>query len=169
MNTGQSLLSIGALLILSILILRINNSILVTDEILVDSKVGILANSVAVSIIEKASRKFFDAATTEGPVDIETLTTDLGPRYDEIPPDSCNDFDDFHGYTQVDTFYNSLLFFTECEVCYVEPENPDVKVTGPTWHKKLSVKTYCKPMNDISTTPADTFKISTIYSYWTFN
>ena len=63
MNTGQSLFSIGALLLLSLTVLRVNNNILLTDEVLYDSKFGIIANSIATSIIEKATTKFFDAKT----------------------------------------------------------------------------------------------------------
>ena len=47
MNTGQSLFSIGALLLLSLTVLRVNNSILITDGILQDSKLGVLATSIA--------------------------------------------------------------------------------------------------------------------------
>ncbi|MCG6913762.1 hypothetical protein LJE86_07575, partial [bacterium BMS3Abin03] len=69
MNTGQSLLTIGALLILSLTVLRVNNSILVTDNILQDSKLGVLATSVATSLMEEASKKAFD----EGSVDDAVL------------------------------------------------------------------------------------------------
>jgi MSHA pilin protein MshD len=169
MNTGQSLLSIGALLILSLTVLRVNNKILITDEVLIDSKIGILANSIGVSIIEKASRKYFDAKTVTGPpASVSDLTTSLGPKWDEIPPDSCNDFDDFNGYTQQDTFFGSVVFYSKSEVVYVNPTNPDFKVTGPTWHKKLTVKTYFRQIGEPEGTPSDTFKLSTLYSYWYF-
>jgi len=171
MNTGQSLLSIGALLILSLTVLRVNNKILITDEVLIDSKIGILANSIGVSVIEKANRKFFDASTVTGPVLVNDLTSpgSLGPRWDEFPPDSCNDFDDFNGYAQQDTFFGSVIFYSNCEVVYVNPNNPDNKVTGtPTWHKRLTVKTHWRQIGDTSETPIDTFKLSTIYSYWYF-
>jgi len=53
MNTGQSLFSIGAILLLSLTILRVNNSILITDSIMQDSKLGVLAISLAINIIGK--------------------------------------------------------------------------------------------------------------------
>ena len=68
MNTGQSLLSIGALLLLSVTVLRVNNNILTTDTVIQDSKFGILATSLATSVIEKANKKAFDANTAEDPV-----------------------------------------------------------------------------------------------------
>lgn len=63
MNTGQSLFTIGALLLLSLTVLRVNNSILVTDNILQDSKLGVLATSVATSVMEEASKKAFDESS----------------------------------------------------------------------------------------------------------
>ena len=76
MNTGQSLLSIGALLILSLTILRVNNSILITDSIMQDSKLGILSISLATSLIEEASKKAFDAASADDAVlNVSELTS----------------------------------------------------------------------------------------------
>jgi len=99
MNTGQSLFSIGALLLLSISILRVNNSILTTNTIMQDSKLGVLGISLATSLIEEANRKAFDAASAEDAVnnlgDL-TLPTSLGPALGETP-DLFNDFDDYSG------------------------------------------------------------------------
>jgi hypothetical protein len=172
MNTFQSFFSIGALFILSLIVLRVNNSILFSDTVLYDSKYGILANSIATSIVEKATRKFFDENTVLGPVPSGNLTNPnfFGPDDDETPPDECNDFDDFHGYTQKDTLYGSVVFYSDCSVVYVDPSNPDGKVPGNSrsWHKKLTVKTYWKNVGVNEPIPTDTFKVSTIYSYWYF-
>ena len=68
MNTGQSLFSIGALLILSLTVLKMNNFILANDSVMQDSKLGILAVSLATSLIEEASKKSFDANTVDNEV-----------------------------------------------------------------------------------------------------
>ena len=47
MNTGQMLLTLGALVILSLLTLRVNSSQLSTQDTMQNSKFGILAVSVA--------------------------------------------------------------------------------------------------------------------------
>ena len=88
MNTGQSLFSIGALLLLSVSILRVNNSILTTDTIMQDSKLGVLGISIATSLIEEANRKAFDAASVEDAVDnLGDLTppNSLGANPSETP------------------------------------------------------------------------------------
>jgi len=164
MNTGQSLLSIGALFLLSLTVLRVNNSILLTDSVMQDSKFGILATSLATSLIEKASKKAFDANTYSNSVSaLNELTSagGLGPGSGETAPDSCNDFDDFNGYTDSVTTLPSANFYLEAKVCYVNPNTPDVKLNTQSWHKKMTVIV-------ASTSSQDTIRLSTIYSYWHF-
>jgi hypothetical protein len=164
MNTGQMLLSIGALLLLSLTVLRVNNTILSSDSVMNESKFGVLATSLATSIIEKANKKAFDEKTVE---DIVTNVTELtaldklGKSLTEIAPDSCDDFDDFHGYTENITNLPSAEFTISCEVVYVNPNNLNGKANTQTWNKKLVVTV----TNPYST---DTLRLSTIYSYWKF-
>ena len=169
MNTGQMLLSIGAFFLLSLTVLRVNNNILATDTVMMDSKFGVLATSLATSLIEKASNKAFDANSFDNPVsDLSELTSayGLGAGDGEIPPELCNDFDDFNGYTAQITNLPSAIFDISCEVCYVNPSNPDVKSNIPTWHKKMTVTVTSPNMGDQY--QRDTIRLSTIYSYWHF-
>jgi len=169
MNTGQSLLSIGALLLLSLTILRVNNSILTTDTVMQDSKFGILATSIATSLIEKASKKAFDANTFGNAVSsLSELTpaSGLGLGSGESAPDSCNDFDDFDGYTAQITNLPSAVFNVSCQVCYVNPTNPDGKLNTQSWHKKMTVTVSSPNIGNEERT--DTIRLSTIYSYWHF-
>jgi len=162
MNTGQSLFSIGALLLLSLTVLRVNNSILITDGILQDSKLGVLATSIATSLIEEASKKAFDAASSEDAVlDLSELTSPsgLGPNSTETP-ETFNDFDDYNGYTKLDTV-NSIDFKIACTVNYVDPTNLDGFTTAKTWHKKMTVSI-------TSSLISDTLKFASVYSYWHF-
>jgi len=164
MNTGQSLLSIVALLLLSLTVLRVNNGILTSDSVMMDSKFGVLATSLATSLIEKASKKAFDANTAEDAVsNLSQLTAPngLGPSSSENPPDSCNDFDDFNGYTENITNLPSAEFDLSCEVKYVNPNNLDGVSNTATWHKRMTV-TVTSPSS------ADTIRLSTVYSYWYF-
>lgn len=164
MNSGQMLLSIGALLLLSLTVLRVNNTILQTDSVMMDSKFGILATSIATSFIEKASKKAFDANTFEDAVStLSELTpaSGLGPASGETTPETFNDFDDFNGYTEQITNLPSAIFDVSCTVCYTNPTNPDGKLTTQSWNKRMTVKVS-------SPSSQDTIKLSTIYSYWHF-
>lgn len=159
MNLGQSLFAMGALLILSLTILRMNNNILSTDETVMDSKVGILATSIGTSLIEEASKLAFDDKTKTDPVNSLTLLTPVLSLGQETPG-VFDDFDDFNNYIQHDTIY-TIPFHTQCSVTYIEPANPNTSTTNRTWHKKLTVKI----VSDFS---RDTLELSTIYSYWYF-
>lgn len=159
MNLGQSLFAIGALTILSLSILKMNNNILTTDETVMDSKIGILATSIGTSLIEEASKLAFDEKTKTDPVNNLSLLTPALSLGQETPG-VFDDFDDYNNYTQYDTIY-TIPFRTECSVTYIEPSNPDGTTSNPTWHKKLKVKI----STDFS---QDTIELSTIYSYWYF-
>ena len=176
MNTGQSLFSIAALLLLSLTVLRVNNNILYSDEVLYDSKYAMMANSIATSILEKAGRTRtngqsmnFDENTILSQLFDSTqltpatlLTTESG----EVTEDQFDDFDDYNGYTQEDVYYGSVTFYSRCEVCYIMPNNPDVKLNNFSWHKKLSVSVTWRQNNKPIGFVIDTVKQSTIYSYW---
>lgn len=165
MNTGQSLFSIGALLLLSLTILRVNNSILSTDTVMQNSKFGILATSIATSVIEKASKKFFDSNVTEDPVFVTTAFTapgSLGHAWNEVPPDNCNDFDDFKGYKDTVDNLRSDIYYVSCDVYYINPLDPETKSNVQTWHKRMTVTV--KPKSDTT----NVFELSSIYSYWHF-
>lgn len=162
MNTGQMLISIGALLLLSMTVLRVNNTILQTDSVMMESKFGILATSISTSLIEKASKKAFDANTFEAAVsNLSGLTAvnALGPDIGETTPENFNDFDDFDGYAEQITNLPSAVFDVSCEVCYINPTNPDRKLNTQSWHKKMIVKVS-------SPSSQDTINLSTIYSYF---
>jgi hypothetical protein len=177
MNTGQSLFSIGALLMLSLTVLRVNNTILSSDVVMRDSKLGILAVSLGTSLIEEANKKAFDAVTADdGITDVSLLTSPsgLGPAFGELPAD-FNDFDDYNKYVKLDTIFTMInigsttiidtnryvIFKDSCAVCYVEPTNIDGKIMAKTWHKKMTVFISSPSM-------IDTIKISKVFSYWNF-
>jgi MSHA pilin protein MshD len=162
MNTGQSLLSIGALVLLSLSVLRVNNGILSSGAVLQDSKIGVLATSLGTSLIEEANRKAFDAISVDDAVtDISSLTSpySLGAGYWETP-ETFNDFDDYNNYVKADTVHNIDLLIS-CKVNYVDPVNIDGIVMTRTWHKKITVDITSSFMRD-------TLKFSSIYSYWHF-
>ncbi len=165
MNTGQSLFSIGALLILSLTVLKMNNFILANDTVMQDSKLGILAVSLATSLIEEASKKSFDANTVDTEVTACSLLTNypLGRGAGEIQDSSqtFNDFDDYDGYHYHYDYLPAAEYDLYCNVYYVQSNAPETKVGYRTWNKKMDVIVTSKSMQD-------TVVMSTIYSYWHF-
>ncbi|GAB4297120.1 MAG: hypothetical protein Kow0098_21010 [Ignavibacteriaceae bacterium] len=158
------LLSLGAILLLSMLTLRVNTNQLTTEETMVNSKMGLMAISLANSYIEEANKLAFDEATVDefvdniGPL---TGTGNLGPAVGEYYPD-FNDFDDFNDFFTIDTVQIGTveeLFQISCTVHYIQPENPDQISLKKTYHKRINVTVSHPSMTDAIT-------ISSIFSYW---
>ena len=163
MNTGQMLLTLGALILLSTLTLRVNTSQLTTQETMQNSKFGVLAVSVASSVIEEASEKAFDQNTVgEFVSSLSGLTpaAGLGPGGGETH-DNFNDFDDFNGYKDTITDMPSAIYNVSCVVNYVDPDIEGFISNNRTWHKQLTVKVTSPSM-------ADTIQMTKIFSYWKF-
>ena len=179
MNTGQTLITIGAMLLLAVVILRVNTGFLHTRENLDVSKYYILATSLANSLLEEASDKGFDETTLASPSRLLrnlTIIDGLGP---DIIPDSgraeihdrleFDDFDDYDGYTMSvapDSNLPATLFLLECKVDYVTIDNPNVASSIPTWHKRLKVNVFIPELSETDYT--DSLSFSKIFSYWYF-
>ncbi|MFW9930828.1 MAG: hypothetical protein ACFFD1_15675 [Candidatus Thorarchaeota archaeon] len=173
MNTGQSMLAIGAIILLSVITLRINNNLATSNDIMMQSKFGILATSLAQSFIQDASGKTFDSNTTGGKtVNSTTLLTasdELGPEGTEKYP-NFDDFDDYNDFDTTITDLPSAIYYLQCKVCYVDPNNVNVVSSAPTWSKKITV-TVTSLISKDTTNLASKNKIvlSSIYSYWYSN
>lgn len=140
MNTGQTLITIGALVLLSMTILRINTGFLSTNSVLQATKTSVFAVSYATSTMEKANSLAFDSATdTTSLTNVNQLTNvaSLGPETGETV-DTFDDFDDYNNYFAQDSLELNGYYETRCYVSYVEPTNPDVSVNYRTWHKNCS-------------------------------
>lgn len=166
MNTGQMMITIAALLLLSVVILRVNNSFLSTNTVVNQTKYDVMAVSLGTSIIEEASSKAFDTYTRNNSVtSVSSLTSpySLGPGSGEVYP-NFDDFDDFNGYTRNtsnDTTFLSANFTARTVVDYVTPTNPNTTSYIRTWHKRLRVTVTSPSM-------PDTVRLSTIFSYFYF-
>jgi MSHA pilin protein MshD len=167
MNTGQMMLTLGALMILALIVLRVNNGFLTTNSTLLDSKLGVLATSVATSVIEEATGKAFDHNSDSTSIsDLTKLTSTMGPETGETYPD-FNDFDDYDGFHKVDNSMPSAEFHIDCVVNYISDTNLDGKSSSRTWHKKLTVFVSSPSMLGQDDVP-DTISMSAVYSYWYF-
>jgi hypothetical protein len=141
MNTGQSFLSIGALLLFSLVSLNFNSSVLSNTTIEVENKVYLTAFSLADDLIEEIKQKAFDAATIDFPTtDPSTLTAanDLGHGWWEIYPD-YNDIDDYHGFVDMVSTPHAEGYEITCVVQYADGDDPDQVVSTQTFYKKVTV------------------------------
>ena len=172
MNTGQTMLTIVAMMLLSTVILTVNRGFLTTNTTMSENRIDILGVSLANSIIEDATSLAFDENTVSASITSTaslTPSASLGIDNSESAsnPKSFDDFDDYNCYKstpKLDTINvpgssASIFFRTYCRVDYVNGNSPDNVSTSPTFHKRLSIKLFSPGMTD-------TIRLSTIYSYW---
>lgn len=173
MTTAQTLLSIGAIMLLTFLILRFNSIQITSSEAAYNAKFGIVANSLANSLIEEAKDKVFDEVAFDTNKVIlsasdfsPTANTNMGKEIGEVYP-NFDDFDDYNNLFVLDTLSltnpttgRATPFEIRSTVNYVSDTAPDVKSGSKTYHKKLTVAVYSSAM-------IDTVKITTVFSFWT--
>jgi hypothetical protein len=141
MNTGQSLLGIGALLMFSLVSLNFNSTVLQNTTVEVENKVYLTAFSLADDLIEEIKQKAFDAATIDFPTtNPESLTGpyNLGHGDWENYP-NYNDIDDFNGFVKAVSAPHAENYNVSCVVRYVDGDNPDNVVWTQTFYKKVIV------------------------------
>lgn len=144
MGNVQSLLSLGAMLILALSSLNFNETVLNHSTTEMENKVVLTAFSLADDLIEEIKVRAFDAATVEFPTNNPaslTSASSLGKGWWETYPD-FNDIDDF------DWFYDHPMnisaphaenYKIQCRVRYVDADNPDKVVYAQTFYKKATV------------------------------
>ena len=174
MNTGQMLITIGAIFLLATVILTVNKGLLSSNSVMINNRYDIISASLATSMIERATSKAFDEKSDTLGLKLTTELTqsnalglDAGESIND--PNSFDDFDDYNCYKttpktdtlQLEGSGKQIIFYTNCQVNYVTANNPETITTGRTWHKRMIVKVYSSGIED-------TVKLSTVYSYWYF-
>jgi len=168
MNTGQTLLSIFALVLLGTTIITVNRMYTQHGTVLEHTEIGIYATSLAMSIVEEASGQHFDDATVADAVTTtSSLTTpaSLGPEAGEttVPASTTlfNDFDDYNNLTMGVRVAGIDSFTVKASVYYINDTLPAVKSTTRTWFKRMDVSVF-------GSATSDTIKTSYIFSYFNF-
>ena len=165
MNTGQMIMTLGAMMLLSVIMLRVNTANLANESIRDDAQYGVLATSIATSIIEEAQSKAFDEKTdTMNVTALTQLSSVLGPETGETES-TFDDFDDYNGFTKRDSTMPSAIFDISCQVVYVTADNIEGSTSNRTWNKKIIV-TITRPVSADSSELA--LRTSSIFSYWYF-
>jgi hypothetical protein len=163
MNTGQTVLTIVAIVLLGTNVVSVNRTFIQHGAVLQQTEIGIFGISLATSLVEEAQGKAFDkysltgclAATTEcTPVD--SLGRDAGEtRF------TFDDFDDYNNLRDTVNIPDVDKFFRWARVVYVDSTNPNLERSYRTFSKKLTV--YVK-----GTSANDTLQMSYLFSYWSF-
>jgi len=178
MNTGQTLLTIGALMILSLAVYNINKLLLNCDFALSENRYRLEALSMLTSYIEQTSQYYFDEASTDTTSQKSlqdfTLPAQLGLESNDY--NSIDDFDDLHQYVKIDTGRSGVVYKNYFEVEYVKLQGTSIIPSDEReYHKRMIIFTtdsYNPPLlykYANGEKVRDTLKVSFVHSYWFYN
>ncbi len=154
--SDEMLLTLGAIVLLSIFVLSSNTVILNNDEIIQNNEFAITAISIGQSLIDEAKLKEFDKISNLDDVSKCTNANELGPELGEkinfidkynyaikgFASDTCfHDFDDYNGYNRIVNTPRLGNYRVKVEVKYADEINPD-----PSNDPTSGTKTFCKRM-----------------------
>ena len=178
MRSGQTLITMGALALLSLAVLNVNKTLTYCDVSLAQNRYRLEALSLLTSYIEQASQQFFDEASTDTSsaknISDFSLPSNLGFEYNDNY--TIDDFDDYNNYTKLDTGRSGVIFRGTFKVEYVKLSGTSVITsTEREYHKRMTIfitDAYNPPLlyryqngNRIR----DTLRISFVQSYWFYN
>ena len=178
MNTGQMMLTTLAIVLLGTTVITVNRSSLQHGTILQQTQIGVYGISLATSIVEEASGRAFDQKTFNAAVSLPgSMSSTLGPESGETTsPVSTilfNDFDDYNNLVMPMNVPGVDSFTVKTSVYYVNETAPEVKVTGPTFYKRMDVLVLPSGLADTARAKfglavGDTIKMSYIFTYFNF-
>lgn len=170
MNTGQMLLVLLAITMLSTVSLTLNSMLLIKTQGMLDAEATIDAISYGQGVIDEvmsAQRSYDDSTISQKIYDSTKLTpiAKLGPSSTEKSnvslPDSLtssrqyylsdkyyNDVGDYNGYRRsvLDPIMGTYKIFVT--VAYVQEKTPDVLAPAQTFAKRVTVKVWQMNMGD---------------------
>jgi hypothetical protein len=171
MNTGQTLMTLIAMMLLTMVATRVNTQVANINTTATNSKYALAAISLAESKIEYASNLAFDEKTvgavvntTSGLTPVASLGVDAGES--KYVDTTFDDFDDYNGYVDTVKTLVSTVYYISCTVNYVDPlvitsKPGKTAVNYPTWSKCMNVMVTGMNMKD-------TIRMSVVNSYWKF-
>jgi hypothetical protein len=163
MGTGQTILTIVAIVLLGTNVVSVNRTFTQHGTILQQTEIGLFGVSLATSLLEEARGKAFDHYSLIGfPTVLTQLTPpdSLGPEPSELRI-NWDDFDDYNNLRDTVNVPDVDKFYRWASVAYVDTTNPNITRNYRTWLKKLTV--YVRGQNS-----ADTLQMSYLFSNWSF-
>jgi hypothetical protein len=140
-NGVQSMLSIGALIIFSLISLRFDSAVLQNVGVEVENKVYLTAFSLADDLLEEIKQKAFDQQTVVFKAitpDALTPAGNLGKESGEVWP-NFNDIDDYNNYTKPVSLPHAENYTVTCQINYVQEANQDQISTLQTYYKRVEL------------------------------
>jgi len=178
MNTGQTLITLGALILFSIAAFNINKTLTHCDISLAQNRYRLEALSLLTSYIEQTAQYFFDEASTDtsSGKNLADFTAPAYLGFDANDNGILDDFDDFNGYVKADTGRSGVVYSDSFHIEYVKLQGNSVVPSGTKeYHKRMTIyitDSYDPPLlykYVNSQKVRDTLKVSFVHSYWFYN
>jgi hypothetical protein len=178
MNTGQTMLTILAIALLSVITMRYFQVLGQSGRNIVQSNTGLTATTIATSFLERAQNQPFDQNSDKLPRNQLLLNPNLFTSPDSLhlesgetrDIDSCDDFDDFHSFDSAHPLIYTPekineTFHVEFNVYYVDTNNvnTNVPLNRRTFLKKMDI---CVHRLGLPANETDTVRLSTIFGYF---
>lgn len=159
MNTGQQIIAIGAIFLLSLLALTVYRSTGNRTTSNYENEAILTGTSIGQSMLEEITSKSFDENTISSPAkNTSDLSSVLGPETGENNVNQYDDIDDYLNYTTSDSLERMGKFNIKVSVYYVEKMNPEVKSIVRTFSKRIDVMVTNKNL-------PDTLKLNYVVAY----
>ena len=178
MSTYNTLLTLGALVILTTSILNFNKGISLNDDLLSQNRYRMEALGILKTHLYEASQMFFDEATldTSAGKTITDFAASAALGLDIDDAGVIDDFDDYHNMSIVDSGETSIPYQVVFSVEYVRLSGGIfVPSTSPTYHKRMRVQVYDNGARPFiyrfvgGVSVRDTLTMDYVHSYWFYN
>lgn len=159
--SNQMLLAIGALFILTLLILLFYQTSIEQTSVSVENEAILAGTGIAQSLIAEIQKRSFDEYTvtkTTYLTDSLSVSGALGPDSGEVFITQFDDIDDFNNYSVTDVSTRLGNYHLSVEVDYVVSLTPNTTTINRTFNKRVTVSI-------ISTYLPDTLKFYHIIGY----
>lgn len=142
-DTTDILLVLGAGVIFSLIAMNTNRMLINQEETHIEADLMYGGVAKAQEFIDHARLLPFDETTVVGgaPSHIPSGFTDpgaLGNTSDDDAGSAFDDFDDYNGFTTIDTTQN-CIYNVHANVHYSNPNDPDIDAGNETLYKTLTV------------------------------
>lgn len=163
MNNIQSLLTIGAIALFSLISVRFNSTVLENTTVEVENKIYLTAFSLADDLIEEIKQKAFDEETivfrSINPTEL-TPFNEFGADLGESSVNDFDDIDDYNGYSKTISLPHAEGFQLTSQVRYVLANDPELNSLSQTFFKRVEVQV----INDYMRSPVKLSFIFTLHS-----
>jgi hypothetical protein len=178
MNTGQTMITLGALMFLTVSVLDLNGFIATHDTSLAQNQYRMEALSILNSYIKQASALYFDEAATNTAIGkrLSNFVTSANLGFDGNDNNVIDDFDDYHTLTISDTGSSGVPYQLYFTVDYVTLSSGQITTSSSRqYHKRMTITiqdSYIDPLiyrweNGVKV--RETLKVSFVKSYWFYN